>query len=53
MAIPRTHRDAAHDQPVSIGAPPSGRSSADTPSPILLIPVTNIPSYVHRATEIA
>jgi len=29
------------------------RVSPDTTSPILLIPVTNVPSYVHRATEIA
>jgi hypothetical protein len=29
------------------------RVSADTPSPILMIPVTNVPSYVHRASEIA
>jgi hypothetical protein len=27
--------------------------SPDTPSPILMIPVTNVPSYVHRETEIA
>ena len=29
------------------------RARADTPSPILLIPVTNVPSYVHRSSEIA
>jgi hypothetical protein len=29
------------------------RASADTPSPILLIPVTNVPSYVHVSSEIA
>ena len=29
------------------------RISPDTPSPILLILVTNVPSYVHQATEIA
>ena len=29
------------------------RASPDTPSPILLIPVTTVPSYVHRASEIA
>ena len=29
------------------------RARADTPSPILLIPVTNVPSYVHRSSETA
>ena len=29
------------------------RARADTPSPILLIPVTNVPSFVHRSSEIA
>jgi hypothetical protein len=29
------------------------RIRADTTSPILLIPVTNVPSFVHRASEIA
>ena len=29
------------------------RARADTPSPILLIPVTNVPSYVYRSSEIA
>ena len=29
------------------------RISPDTPSPSLLIPVTNVPSYIHRASEIA
>jgi hypothetical protein len=29
------------------------RASTDTPSPILLIAVTNVPSYVHRASGIA
>src|SRR5664280_1528684 len=29
------------------------RARADTPSPILLIPVTNIPSYVHTASDLA
>jgi hypothetical protein len=29
------------------------RARADTPSPILLIPVTNVPSYVPRVSEIA
>ena len=29
------------------------RARADTPSPILLIPVTNVPGYVHRSTETA
>ena len=29
------------------------RTRADTPSPILLIHVTNVPSHVHRASEIA
>jgi hypothetical protein len=29
------------------------RTRANTPSPILLIPVTNVPSYVHRSSGIA
>jgi hypothetical protein len=29
------------------------RASADTPSPILLIPVMNFPSYVRMASGIA
>ena len=29
------------------------RISADTPSPILMIPVTNVPTYVHRVRESA
>ena len=29
------------------------RVSADTTSPVLLIPVTNVPSYVRRASQIA
>jgi hypothetical protein len=29
------------------------RTRADTPSPILLIPVTNVPTYVRRVSESA
>jgi hypothetical protein len=29
------------------------RAGADTPSPSLLIPVTNVPSYVYRASGVA
>jgi hypothetical protein len=29
------------------------RASADTPSPSLIIPVTNVPSYVYRASGVA
>ena len=29
------------------------RVSADTPSPVVVIPVTNIPSFAHRSSKIA
>lgn len=38
---------------VTVGNGRGERVRADTPSPSLLIPVTNVPSYVHRASEIA
>jgi hypothetical protein len=38
---------------VTVGYGRGERIGADTPSPILLIPVTNVPSYVHRASGIA
>jgi hypothetical protein len=42
------------DQSISIGQSGRGeRICADTTSPVLLIPVTNVPSYAHRSRGIA
>jgi hypothetical protein len=38
---------------VTVGSGRGEGARADTPSPILLIPVINVPSYVHRASETA
>lgn len=53
-AIARRRPGALQAKPAVYGAP--GRAvwdSAETPSPTLLIPITNVPSYVHGSSEIA
>jgi hypothetical protein len=63
----RRHFTGIHPRPVEPAGRGSGvdltgpipvsatdeRDRADTPSPLLMIPVTNVPSYVHRLSGIA